>query len=115
DPDDGDAKLVANLAQHVGRLFHLGFIEAAQTLICEQQLRSGGERLRKLQLLQASSSQPVDQGGAVRRQADHGERVFSGVLGLSARPSFCWLERFRPEWAVRVKKTRQSIRLEPRF
>src|SRR6267154_5819132 len=82
DPDDGDAKLVANLAQHVGGLVHLGVIEPAQAFVRQQQFRPGRKRLGQLQLLQAGGAQPVDTDGAVRRQADHGERAFGGVLGF---------------------------------
>ncbi len=36
DPDDGDAELVADLAQHVGRLIHLVLIEPAEAFVGEQ-------------------------------------------------------------------------------
>ena len=51
DPDDGDAELVADVAQHVGRLIHLGLVEAAEALVGEQQLWRSGERLGEFELL----------------------------------------------------------------
>ena len=69
DPDDGDAALAADPAQHVGGLLHLVLVEAAEALVGEQELRAGGERLGELQLLQRRRAEPVDRRRAVGRQA----------------------------------------------
>ena len=84
DPDDGDAELVADLAQHVGGLLHLGVVEAAEAFVGEQQFRRGRQRLGELELLQARGAEALDDGMAVGRQADHGERAFGGLLRLHA-------------------------------
>ena len=69
DPDDGDAELVADLAQHVGRLVHLRLVEAAQALVGQQQLGLGGQRLGEFEHL------------AVRQGQRHG-----GLVGPLRQP-----------------------------
>lgn len=71
DPDDGDAELVADVAQHVRRLVHLGLVETAEALVRKQQFWRGRERLRKFELLQAGCAQAIDAGMAIGRQAHH--------------------------------------------
>src|SRR4051812_11748594 len=84
DPDDGDAELVADLAQHVGGLVHLGIVQSAQAFVGEQKFRPGRERLGEFELLQAGGAEPVDAGVAIGRQADHAERLFRGLVGAGA-------------------------------
>ena len=82
DPDDGDAELVADVAQHVGGLVHLGLVETAEAFIGEQQFWPGRERLRQFELLQAGRAEAIDAGMAIGRQADHGERALGRLIGL---------------------------------
>ena len=84
DPDDGDAELVADVAQHVGGLVHLGLVETAEALVGEQQLGPGRQRLGELELLQAGRAEAVDAGMAIGRQADHGQRALGRLLRLGA-------------------------------
>ena len=84
DPDDGDAELVADLAQHVGGLVHLVLVESAEAFVGEQEFRAGGERLCKLELFQAGRAERVDGGVAVGRQTDHGKRLLGGFIRLGA-------------------------------
>ena len=82
DPDDGDAELVADLAQHVGGLVHLVLVEPAEAFVGEQKFRPRGERLCEFELLQAGGAEPVDAGVTVGRQADHAKRALGGFIGL---------------------------------
>src|SRR5262250_2164032 len=83
DPHDGDAKLTADAAEHLGRVVHLPGIEPAQALIGEEELGLGGERARQLELLEATRAQERGGGSGIPRQAHEGEYL----SGLSAR--FC--------------------------
>ena len=82
DPDDGDAEFVADVAQHVGRLVHLGLVETAEALIGKQKFWRGGERFRQFELLQAGCAEAIDAGVAIGRQAHHRERPLGRLLGL---------------------------------
>ena len=84
DPDDGDAEFVADLAQHVGGLIHLGLVEPAEAFVGEQKFWPGRERLCQFELLQAGGAEAIDAGVPIGRQADHGERAFGGLIGLGA-------------------------------
>ena len=83
DPDDGDAELVADVAQHVGGLVHLGLVETAEAFIGKQQLWPGRQRLCQFELLQAGRAEAIDACMAVGRQTDHGERALGGLSALA--------------------------------
>src|SRR5215468_1397916 len=59
----------------------------------------GGERLGKLELLEAGRAQPVDGGVAISRQADHGERALGCRLGFGAA-----VAALRPALAVETRQ-----------
>ena len=84
DPDDGDAEFVADLAQHVGGLIHLGLVEPAEAFVGEQKFWSRRERLCEFELLQAGGAEAIDAGVPIGRQADHGKRAFGGLIRLGA-------------------------------
>ena len=69
------------LLQHVGGLLHLRRVEAAEAFVGQQQLRLGGERARKFELLERGGAEAVGRGRLVGRQADEVERL----LGLRQR------------------------------
>ena len=61
--------------QHVGRLLHLGVVEAVEAFVRQQQLRLRRERARKLELLQRGGAEPVGRGARIGRQADQRQRL----------------------------------------
>ena len=81
--------------QHVGRLVHLGMIEAVEALVRQQQLGLGGERARQLELLQRGGAEPVDGGVRVARQADQAQRLLR-LAPARRRGRSCRAGRTRP-------------------
>ena len=84
DPDDGDAEFVADLAQHIGGLIHLGLVEPAKAFVGKQKLWSGRERFCQFEFFQAGGTEPIDAGVAIRRQPDHVKRVLGRLVRLGA-------------------------------
>ena len=95
---------LADALQHVGRLLHLGVVEAVEALVRQQQLRLGGERAGQLELLERGGAEPV--GGRVRRRS-------AGRPGASA--SSAWRQQAaRVGLAVLAEPGRQRDVLEQR-
>ena len=85
DPDDRDAELLADPAQHQRGLIHLVLVEAAQALVGEQELGLGGERLGQLELLERGRAEPVHRRRRVGRQPHQPERALGGLEGPAPR------------------------------
>ncbi len=81
--------------QHVGRLVHLGMIEAVEALVRQQQLGLGGERARQLELLQRGGAEPVDGGVRIARQVDQAQRLLR-LAPARRRGRSCRAARTRP-------------------
>ena len=78
----------ADALQHVGRLIHLGVVEAVEAFVGEQQPRLRRERARELELLQRRGAEAV-----------------GGRAGSVGRPTLC---------SASSASRQQSLRVAPR-
>src|SRR5437867_2124728 len=75
DPDDRDAELAADAAQHVGGARHLRWIEAAEALVGQEQPRRRGQRAGQLELLQPACAEQRGHGVGFGRQSHERQHV----------------------------------------
>ncbi len=97
----------ADALQHVGRLLHLGVVEAAEALVGQQQLRLRRERAGQLELLQRRGAEPVGGARARRSAARPVASASSAWRQHVARAIRCGPGRRRPT----ARRSRAAISL----